>query len=264
MTNYNWSIQSVNSAKIETPTIIGKKYLRTLDALSEIDPVLSDWTISRSESSMDELLAWAESGAEEPSPVEAVPLEQARLDMTALVEANVQCDDWGEPQPDEGYSLVSNNQHNQTPRSVSVSVTAGSKFDFNRWSVDFGEIGRNPPDPSIITYPILGGAFRIMTSLWPTPWATVRGSNVEYADRPGVIGTTKVETSRHDITWMGYLSAELARGLAPPADLICERTSDGGLLMISSEERPDPDNADQMRRSDLLGAIMDKAYPDRS
>jgi hypothetical protein len=48
-----------------------------------------------------------------------------------------------------------------------------------------------------------------------------------------------------------------------PADLIIEQTADGGVIMISADERPDPANRDQMRRSDLLGSIMDMYRPDR-
>ncbi len=141
-------------------------------------------------------------------------------------------------------------------------MRAGSEFDQNCWSVNFGAPGAKAPDPTLITFPVMDGVFRTMTLIWPTPWARLRGSTVEYEERAGVIGRTSVETFRRDITWMGYLSADLAPGFIPPADLISERTSDGGVLMYAAQERPDPANADQMRRCDLLGAIMDKYYPD--
>jgi len=267
MREYSWFIQSARSSGVESPAVIGEKYLRTLEALSLIDPVLSGWTIWEDGTTLDELEAWVEDGSPEPAPIRPLSIEQARQNMTVLVETNVYRDDWGEPQPDEGYTLIANNQFNQTSRDVSVSVTAGSKFNYNKWDVGTGDVGPGPPDPSIITYPILGGAFRVMTSIWPTPWARLSGLTTEYEERPGVfggitIGTGSVETFRHDITWMGYLSAERAPGFEPPADLISERTADGGLLLISAEERPDPANADQMRRSDLLTAIMDKYYPE--
>jgi len=266
MRNYSWSIQTAHSSGVEAPAVIGEKYLRTLDALSRIDPVLSGWTIWENGATLDELEEWAENDFPEPALIRPFSVEQARQNMTALVETNVIRDDWGEPQPDEGYSLVANNQFNETSRNVGVSVRAGSKFNYNDWHVSTGDPGSGPPHPSIITYPILGGAFRVMTSIWPTPWAKLSGSTVEYEERPGVvggitIGTTRVETFSHDITWMGYLSAECAPGFEPPADLISERTADGGLLLISAEERPDPANADQMRRSDLLTAIMRQYYP---
>ncbi|HEX4180318.1 MAG TPA: hypothetical protein VHY32_05970 [Caulobacteraceae bacterium] len=265
MRHYSWSIQSAHSSGVETPAAIGEKYIRMLDRFSQIDPVLSGWSIWQDNCTLDELEAWAEKGMPEPAPVRAVPLDEARRDMTAFVEANAQLDDWGEPQPDEGYGLLAHNKYNLTARNVSVMVKAGSKSDFNNWRVDFGEVG-DPPDPSILTYPIMGGIFRAMIPIWPTPWAIVQGSTAEYEkrreERRGYIGTTNVETFRHDIAWMGYLSAELAPGFEPPADLISERTADG-VLMISAEARPDPADPDQMRRGDLLKAIMDKHFPNR-
>jgi hypothetical protein len=189
-------------------------------------------------------------------------MDEARQNMTALVETNVQLDEWGDPQPDDGYNLIANNKYNQTSRNVSVIVHAGAKSLHNEWNINFGAGSRSPADPSMITYPIIGGIFRTMTSIWPTPWAMVRGSAVEHEYRPGVIGRTSAETFRHDISWMGYLSAELACGFTAPPELISEPTADGGVLMMSNEERPDPADPDQMRRSDLLGSIMDKYFPD--
>jgi hypothetical protein len=58
------------------------------------------------------------------------------------------------------------------------------------------------------------------------------------------------------MSWLSYLSAPLAAGLEPPADILSERTPDGGLLMIAAEERLDPANPDHMRRSRIIAEIM--------
>ena len=237
-----------------------------LDLLSRIDPVLSGWTLWEGGATIDEWLAWAEAGGQEPAPIRGVPIEDARRNMSTLVETQVQRDDWGAPQPDLGYSVTASNKYNLTPRSVRVSVSAGSKFVQNWWHVDFGELGPMPPDPSIITYPIMNGVLRAMSSIWPTPWAIVSGTASESESRPntslGFRSQTTVTTFFHQITRMGYLSADRAAGFEPPTELICERLADGGLLMISSTERPDPANADQMHRCDMLTKIMDRFYPD--
>jgi hypothetical protein len=66
-----------------------------------------------------------------------------------------------------------------------------------------------------------------------------------------------VETeSFHRPTWIGYLSADGAASLDPPPDLIPERTSDGGQLMMAGVIRPDSSDAAQMKRADLLTEIM--------
>jgi hypothetical protein len=258
MNNYTWSVNAARDSGVEAPAKIGERYIRILDVLSAVDPALSGWTILGNRCSMEDLLAWAEDGDLESAPIQSISIDDARRNPAELVEANVHRDDWGEPQPDECYSLVANNKYNRTPRNVCVSVTAGSMFDYNTWRVDLGKDGSTPPDPSIVTYKVMSGIFRAMTSLWPKPWAMVRGSSAIYEDRPGIVGRTIVETFRHDITWMGYLSAQLAAGFEPPLGLISERLGDGGVLLTSTEDRPDPANADQMRRSDLLTAIMDR------
>jgi hypothetical protein len=255
-------MQSASSSGVEAPAVIGQKYLRTLDSLSRIDPILSGWTIWESHCTLDELVDWVERGSPEPALIRAVAIDDARKNMAALVETNVQLNDWGEERPNEGYSLTASNLHNQTSRGVNVSVHAGSRFDGNRWSLNFGADGSSPPDPALLTLPIMGGIFRTMTSIWPTPWALLRGTTSEREERPSGLGfgQASVETFRHDITWMGYLSARAAIGIEP-AGLTAERAADGGIVLTAFRDPPDPTNAAQMRRSDLLGAIMDKAYP---
>jgi len=259
MKPYDWYIQSANSADVDTPEIIGEKLLHTLDSLALADPLLRDWTIGSGNATLEELEIWMEEGGEEPAPIRMVPLAEARDDMTALVQANVQRDDWGEAQPAQGYALTVVSGAENKSRSVNLSLNVGSQFNDNNWSVRFGAFGE-PFDPALVDLRLMDGLFRTMTSFWPTPWARLRGSAIEYEDAPGVIGRTTVETVRHDIAWMGYLSTELAAGFAPPPELITERTA-GGLLMLSSRERPDPSNADQMRKSDLLDSIMEEHYP---
>jgi hypothetical protein len=256
-------MRSSDSGGVETPDVIGEKYIRTLDALSRADPALSGWVIWEDHTTLDQLVAWVEDGEKEPAPIRPVPIEEARKAMTALVETNVYLDEWGEEHPDHGFTIIAVNRYNKTPRGVSVTVHAGSKHKENDWSVDFGDGGLAPPDPSLINFPMMDGIFRTMISTWPTPWARLRGSTSDSELRPAFIGWTSVETFRHEITWIGYLSAALAPGFEPPPDLISERMPDGGVLMLSARGRPDPANAEEMRRSALLTEIMDQYFPDR-
>lgn len=184
MRNYDWYLDSTDSAGAEAPSVIGEKFVSMLDRLSQIDPVLSGWSIWEDNSTLDELEAWADKGMPEPAPIKAIPIAEARADMTALVEANVQLDDWGEPRPDEGYDLMANNKHAQTSRGVSVSVHAGAKYKYNRWSARFGDSRNDLQDPAILTYPIVGGVFRTLASIWPTPWARAPASLGGCGSRP--------------------------------------------------------------------------------
>lgn len=261
MRRYHWFMQSAFSSGVDTPAAIGQNFLQTLDAMSRVDPVLDGWVIWERHCTLDELEAWVEDGKPEPAPIRPIAIDDARRNMTGLVETNVILNDWGEEQPDEGYRLSASTQHNQTPLGVNVSVSAGGKFNYNYWRLNFGADWTSPPDPALLSFPIMSGLFRTMASAWSTPWAFLRGTTSEHELRPSSLGFgyTSVETFRRNITWMAYLSAEQAKGFEAPPELIAERTAEGGLILTAFQDPPDPSNADQMRRSDILGAIMDKA-----
>jgi hypothetical protein len=58
------------------------------------------------------------------------------------------------------------------------------------------------------------------------------------------------------VPWMAYLSAPIAARLELPPEIVTEHTPDGGLLMIATEERLDPENPEHRRRARLLGETM--------
>jgi len=58
------------------------------------------------------------------------------------------------------------------------------------------------------------------------------------------------------VPWFAYLSAPLAAGLDLPAEILTERTSDGGLLMIAAEERLDPANPEHLHRARILAETL--------
>jgi hypothetical protein len=52
--------------------------------------------------------------------------------------------------------------------------------------------------------------------------------------------------------WLTYLSHELAQKVSPPRDVLAERTPDGGLFMLVSEEPFDADNPTHVTRLDAI------------
>jgi hypothetical protein len=56
--------------------------------------------------------------------------------------------------------------------------------------------------------------------------------------------------------WMSYLSAERAAKVRAPAGVITERTPEGGLLMIATETRLDPQDPEHIKRSRAIAEIM--------
>jgi hypothetical protein len=62
--------------------------------------------------------------------------------------------------------------------------------------------------------------------------------------------------SDYHIPWMAYLDAELSKKGNVPGEIATERTPDGGLLMIATEEVLDPMNVQHMARARIIAEIM--------
>ncbi len=240
MTQCNYQIVSAWPGRVETPAEIGKKFFQTLDALARIDPIFSDW-----------------GNVEDIDHLIGRPIEPLRQDFTAFVEANVQHDDWGRPDPDNGYCLWATTGYRPypppEPRSMTVFISAGSKWRNNN-SLEAGH-SITPPDPSIVTYPIFKSALLTMLEIWPAPWANVRAS-IWGQDPPTPPGEPPFPKSGYQMPWMSYLCAERAAQIKLPDMILTERTADGGLLMIAAETRFDPTHRDHMARSRILAEIM--------
>jgi hypothetical protein len=93
----------------ETPAAIGATFLKTLDALSGVDPFFAGWQVFRN-------LQIAED--EQPRQV---PLDAARKRITEIVESGVARNDYDEPEPIYGYSAVAT-AGVRGPRYVTLSV----------------------------------------------------------------------------------------------------------------------------------------------
>jgi hypothetical protein len=60
------------------------------------------------------------------------------------------------------------------------------------------------------------------------------------------------------VAWIAYLSPPLAIGLAPPPEIVWERTPGGGMILSAVQERLDEANPEHVRRAGLLEAIMNE------
>lgn len=235
-----YKILSAWAGETRSPAEIGQTFLATLDALSNIDPSLTNWGFFDPQ--------------DEEGPGVALDAE-LRSRFTPFVEANTKRDDWDRPDPDYGFSLIASNQGvSELGYGATVfSVTAGC-----RWKNDSHfEVGGSgvPPDPSAITYRLYKPALLTIIAHWPAPWACAICSS--WGERPAqASGDLSFPYSQYQMPWIGYLNAERAKGLAVPAVLQSERTPDGGLLMSAATERLDPANREHMARSKLLAEIM--------
>ncbi len=263
---YEYSIHSKWSGRVETPAAIGAKFLNTLDALSTIDPIFSNWGL-----------------ADYPNPssgdpdtdglnIGTIPLDAARPRIAQIIENYVVRDDAHEPEPDNGYRAFASTSDLVGPREASISVNAGGKYDA---STDFG-FGRylwKPCDLTIVTYPLFKAALLAINTVWRAPWACAQAfrfgsiSVPEVEILPGVVATRIGSVPRvpldptfpdtiFNIPWIAYLSAEHADGVTLSHDILTERTPDGGLLMSATTDRLDPDNPEHVRRARIIAEVM--------
>jgi hypothetical protein len=236
LSEYDYSIQSGGFDPANDPQSIGARFLKTLDDLSEIAPEFSNWLLTDS------------------VKLKQLKLADVRDKIGALVENNVSRDDFGEPDPSDGYYMAAFNHPAASPKTISFSaVTLRGNIDTTQMC-----FGGKPEgvDASLVNYPLFRASMLAIIANWSCEWATATGFKIKLRHVPEG-PAIRVETeSFHHPTWFAYLCAGRATGLALPPDMITQRTANGGLLMIAGEERLDSSNLAQMKHADLLTAIM--------
>jgi len=239
MDTITYGINSAWPGLSETTAEIGRRFVKTLDDLSSLDPWFRSWGVSV---------------ADDDSPTE--PLDRYRSNIAQFVAGNVKPDDWGEPDPREGYWLFAENNTPPPPSpqtSAVFFVTAGSDWR-DKGHFEIGSPPK-PPDPGVITYAIYKGAILAMVSNWPAPWACAKCS-IKGRKPPTLPGEPPFPYSGFQMPWIAYLNAERAANLGPLQEIITERTPDGGLLMTATKDRFDPANVAHMRPSRQIAEIM--------
>lgn len=263
---YEYFVRSQWHGRVETPAAIGAKFLNALDALSRIDPILSNWMIADfpNPSSGDEIT--------DEQNIKAIPLASARSRIAEIIENYVVRNDAREPNPEDGYRAFSATSEISGPRVADFDVRAGGKYN---GSTDFGFGHRyiEPPDLTVVTYPLFKAVLLAINAIWRAPWAcakafrsgTISVPNVEIV--PGLVAT-KIEgvtqvpldptfpKSIFHIPWIAYLSAEHAVGITLSREILTERTPDGGLLMSATTDRLDPDNPEHVRCARIIAEAM--------
>jgi hypothetical protein len=247
---YDYSIRFGLPLSSENPASIGAKFVETLDTLSRIDPVVfANWEI------MD-------------LPARASrPLGAVRSRIATIIERNVSRDDIGDPDPHYGYTGDAFTTKVIRSRRVSLRINAGG----NEKSGNVLKTGdwKVFPDPEIVTFPLFKAALLAIRSIWSTPWACAqafranivrvpvhegRGHRLDVA--PMIPTDPTFPESIFHIPWFAYLSAPLVHGVKLPSEIQTERMSDGGLLMVATEERLDPDISEHARRARILAETM--------
>jgi hypothetical protein len=257
-------IRSQWRARLETPAAIGGKVLQMLDALSRIDPALSNWILADYPN--------PSTGDEETDllNIKSIPLASARPRITEIIENYVVRYDGYEPGPDDNYHAYAATSEIVGPRSVGVTIDTGGKYK-GEMSLKIG--WHMAPDLTIVTYPLYKAALLAINAIWPAPWACAYAFRCGAVSVPGVEIVPGLVATRIDgvpqvpldptfpdsifhIPWIAYLSSEHADGVTLTRDIVTERTPDGGLLMSTTTDRPDPDNPEHVRRARMIAEVM--------
>ncbi len=252
-THYYYFIRSEWKGRSETPSDIGMKFVKTLDALSAIDTIFAGWQIADFQT---------DSG---------LSLASARSRIAELIESNVSRDDFEKPDPDHGYSAFALAGTFKDPRSAALYVNAGGKYECDA-KLEIGDLMRGVlPDLSVVTYPLFKAALLAINSIWKAPWACAqafRSGTVAVPIDFGGVQATRIDGvievpsdpsfpySIFHVPWIGYLSEQLAHGITLTPEILTERTPDGGLLMIAAQERLDPANPEHLRRARILAETL--------
>jgi hypothetical protein len=251
--NFDYLIRSGLPPAPEHPDVLGEKFVDTLDALSRIDRIIfADWQV------MDF------------PKRDSLPLAQARSCIGAIIEGNVTRDDFRRPEPYYGYSAVAYTSTAIKSRKIDLRIQAGGQSEGDTW-LQTGD-WQVLPDPAIVTYPLFKAALLAINAVWPPIWACacafrlntvrvletypngVQGYRLD--SLPMLPSDPTFKDSAFHIPWIGYLSAPLAADVTLPPEIITEPTADGGLLMIATTERLNPEDTDHLRRARIIVETM--------
>ncbi len=238
MTTFSYGIRSEWSNDPTSLQDICVSAIETFEALRAADPVF------RELSTVDEAEDY-------------IPLKAARSRIAKLVEGNVSRDDYGEAEPESGYSVFATTQKSLAVplrRSMNLILHAGGAWR-NHLSLQAGGILVDP-DPDFVTYHAFRAGLITLGRLWPLPFAHAYAYSTSYGESSLARGEPPVPYSQFHMGWISYLSAPLAAGLVPPRELVSERTPGGGWLLSAVQERLDPTNPDHLRRARLLSQLM--------
>lgn len=247
---FKYSIRTHPAQNAGGPESIGDRFVRTLDALSESDPsVFTEWEI---------IDLHAKS---------SVPLAAARSRIGVMLKNNVVRDQMGEPDPNYGYDAMAYTRVEDRSRGIHLWINAGGKRNGQVWLQTGAP--NFPVDLSIVTFPIFKAALLALVANWTLPWTSAHAFRSNYAmvpvhggagykleSRPMLPEEPTFPESPFHIPWLAYLSAPLAAGLKVPSDIQTERTPDGGMLMIATEDRLDPAKPEHLRRARILAETM--------
>jgi hypothetical protein len=235
-TEYSYSIDAVWRIEPTSPALLGNKFVGILDAISNAAPKAGEWLLGLP-----------------PYVGGHLTISQARPNIAAWVNENVATME-GVPEPEEGYKLIALNMAEPVSKMMSLISRIGYRLGD---SISF-RVGDpvGPSDLETVTYALFRAAMLGIIAYLPPVWANAKVYVPGYTGVSLAPGVPSYSAPNYGRSWLSYLCAPLTEGLVPPVGVPCERTPDGGLLMVAAEERLDPTDPDHMRRSQAIAEVM--------
>lgn len=231
---FNYSVRLPFVAHPESPEWLGSKFIATLDNLTQIDStIFPDWEVG------------------DLPAMKGYPLAVARSRIADIIGNNITPYGRDLPKTEARYTAVAQTAIEARSRRMTMWVRP--------WLGDISlKAGDEmvPPDPAIVIYPLFHAALLAMNAIWQQPWACAEAFRLHYDKVPLCSGAALFPYSRFHIPWIAYLSPSLLKGAVVPPDIKTEQTSNGGLLMIATEDRLDPTNPEHLERARILAEIM--------
>jgi hypothetical protein len=213
-----YNITAYWGPRAQDPKALVSPLLATLDQLSRIHPVFRPWYLLR---------------RREGVPVAPLGEEQVR----EIIADGVGRSDIGTPEPVTGYQINAATGLLRVPNQIRLRIHAGNRA-VARYFINTAILTTAPlqqENAGFITCSVMKDVLLAFVDQWHPTWCGVQSSDLHalYPD-----GTPPSFT----LAWMTYLSPRFAQMVKTPNSTMVERTPNGGLLMIATEERFDAHN----------------------
>ena len=215
-------------ARAETPEELAARFLRTIDAITPIDPVFSRWG----------------SGRDGPTK-----LEETRDRYAEEIAAGLARNDWGEPSPAYGYWFGAFTRDAPKDRCFVLRCNAGQtvRTPFPNAVTLKTIASKGGPDPDVVGYRIFRPALLAIVDAWDPVRAGAYSQQLIQLNE---------SASRFPAAWIQYLCPWLAQKITPPSSVIAEALPNGGLLMTATTETFDVDNPAHLAAAQDMAAAM--------
>lgn len=207
------------------------RFANMLEALATLHPLLSDWRRqAQTRAAAYEPFCRVPAGLDELKNI----LRAGRHFTSASKEL----------MPELGYSIRAWNGRNEL-QTLSLRLDVGSyahRLYLNSVRIEGFREGNNLLDARLLKHVLL-----TIATCWGADWGVVEdwaymGRTLDWNDKPLLPYGG----------WLTYLARGLAEKVSPPPDVHSERTADGGLLMLVSEEPFDVGDPVHVARLDAV------------